>query len=629
MLIEDYGFIGDTHSAALVSRDGSMDWLCLPRFDSSACFAAILDPEIGGHWKISPASSDYTTDRSYRTDSMVLETTFHTSTGSATLIDCLPLEEGHVAADPRTLKPRDVVVRVIHGGSGSVSMTMEYVPRFDYGEIVPWMRASEEGIEAIGGPDALNLQGSVLLQVDGPTVASSFEVQEGQSIYFAARYHPSHLHSRPLDLARDCERFIERTDNFWRRWAARCTYRGRWRDEVVRSLLVLKALTYSPTGGIVAAPTTSLPEDLGGVRNWDYRYCWLRDATFELEELLEHGYTEEAAEWRDWLLRAVAGDPEDLQIMYGVRGERRLTEIELDWLRGYEASKPVRIGNAAVDQLQLDVYGEVMDTLHSAERAGNPATAEVWELEKSIVEFVCDLWREPDEGIWEVRSGRRHFVHSKVMAWVALDRAISMVENFGRVGPLDRWRAVRAEIRGEVLTRGYDDALGRFMRAYDCPDLDASLLILPLVGFIDATDERMRRTIEAIEKDLLVDGFLHRYKTDRALDGLSGGEGSFLMCTLWLVDCLVLLGRHDDAQALFESVLAVRNDLGLLAEQYDVGKKRLVGNFPQAFSHVALVTAAMALEKSGEAPGLRRGHRARLAPTAMTDQRPATLEPEE
>jgi GH15 family glucan-1,4-alpha-glucosidase len=609
MLIEDYGLIGDTHSAALVSRDGSIDWLCLPRFDSPSCFGAILDPTVGGHWRISPESGDFSTDRSYRRDSMVLETTFHTSTGSSTLIDCLPLEGGDDRGDPRTVQPRDVVVRVIRGRSGSVPMTMSYAPRFDYGEIVPWMRVTERGIEAIGGPDALDLQASVPVELDRHVAGASFEIDEGQSVYFAASYRRSHLRGRPLDLEEDSEKLIDRTDDFWRGWAARCTYDGRWREEVVRSLLVLKALTYSPTGGIVAAPTTSLPEDIGGVRNWDYRYCWLRDATFELEELLDHGYTEEAAEWRDWLLRAVAGDPEDLQIMYGVRGERRLTEIELGWLRGYEGSHPVRIGNAAVNQLQLDVYGEVMDALHSAERAGNPATPESWELQKSIVECVCELWREPDEGIWEVRSGRCHFVHSKVMAWVALDRAVSMVENFGRRGPVDHWRAVRSEIREEVLTKGYDQRLGRFTRAYDDVEVDAALLILPLVGFLDATDERMSRTIDAVENELLLDGFVHRYKTDRATDGLPGGEGSFLMCTLWLVDCLVLLGRHDQAEKLFESVLSVRNDLGLLAEQYDVERKRLVGNFPQAFSHVAVVTAATGLERAGQSPGLRRGHR--------------------
>lgn len=628
MLIEDYGFIGDTHSGALVSRTGSIDWLCLPRFDSPSCFGAILDPAVGGHWRIGPQSHDVTTERAYRRDSMVLETTFHTSTGSATLIDCLPLEHEGDGAGPRTLQPRDVVLRVVRGRSGAVPMAMEYEPRFDYGEIVPWMRVTREGIEAIGGPDALDLQAGVPLELDGPTVGSTFDVGEGQSVYFAARYRRSHLLSSPLRLENDCEEFLKRTDDFWQQWAARCTYRGRWREEVVRSLLVLKALTYSPTGGIVAAPTTSLPEDLGGVRNWDYRYCWLRDATFELEELLDHGYTDEAAEWRDWLLRAVAGDPEDLQIMYGVRGERRLTELELDWLQGYEGSRPVRIGNAAVKQLQLDVYGEVMDALHGAVRAGNPPSVEAWELQKSIVDAVCRLWKQPDEGIWEVRSGRRHFVHSKVMAWVALDRAVSMVENFGRSGPADRWRTTRSEIREEVLTKGYDEALGRFMRAYDDSQLDASLLILPLVGFIDATDERMRRTIEAIEKDLLVDGFVHRYKTHQASDGLPGGEGSFLMCTLWLVDCLVLLDRHSEATSLFESVLAVRNDLGLLSEQYDAGRKRLVGNFPQAFSHVALVTAATGLDRSGESPGLQRGYRGPVTRATMGDERPASVDPQ-
>ncbi|MDQ4058819.1 MAG: glycoside hydrolase family 15 protein, partial [Actinomycetota bacterium] len=611
-LIEDYAFLGDTHSAALVSRDGSIDWLCLPRFDSSACLAAILDEQRGGHWRIAPASGDFNSERAYRHESMVLETVFTTSEGSVRLTDCLPIEQEEGATDPRLAHTYDVVVRIVEGLSGAVSMTMDFAPRFDYGGITPWIRAhrgvgsagpqdkrevgsagpqekrgSESGsVEAVGGPDALDLQATVPLEVEGGVVSSSFDLRPGERVMFMARSHPSHLDPPELDVHADCDRLVDRTDRFWRDWAARCTYDGKWRPEVIRSLLVLKALTYSPTGGIVAAPTTSLPEDIGGVRNWDYRYCWLRDATFTLEVLLDHGFTSEASEWRDWLLRAVAGDPEELQIMYGVRGERRLTEIELPWLRGYENSVPVRIGNAAVEQFQLDVYGEIMDALHSAARAGNEPVPEAWELQSEIVEFVCKHWHEPDEGIWEVRSGRRHFVHSKVMAWVAVDRGISMIENFGRSGPLGYWKAVRSEIREEVFERGFDRRLGCFTRAYDDDSLDASLLLLPLVGFIDATDPRMVGTIEAIGRDLVVDGFVHRYVATEAADGLRGDEGSFLMCSFWLVDCLELIGRHAEAEEQFARLLSLRNDVGLLAEQYDAARERLVGNFPQAFSHV-------------------------------------------
>lgn len=604
--IESYAFISDTHSAALVSQNGSIDWLCLPRFDSPSCFGAILDA-AGGHWRIAPTSSDGAVERRYRDESLVLETTFSTSAGSVTIEDCLPLEEGVDPGDPRSLASEDVIVRSVRGRSGSVEMAMEFAPRFDYGEIVPWFRRCDFGVEALGGPWGLTLQATVPLDLDAPFVRASFVVSEGDCVHFAARYHESHLDPDPLDMTRDCELLVEHTDEFWRAWAARCTYHGRWRDEVVRSLLVLKGLTYSPTGGIVAAATTSLPEDVGGERNWDYRFCWLRDATFTIEVLLDHGYTEEAAEWRDWLLRAVAGDPQDLQIMYGVRSERRLTELELPWLNGYEGSRPVRIGNGAVEQFQLDVPGEIMDALYSARRAGLEENQQAWDLQREIVEFACSRWREPEEGIWEVRSGVQHFVHSKVMAWVAVDRGIKMIEDFGRTGPLDHWRRVRSEIKADVLDRGFDRRLGRFKRAYDDSELDAALLTLPLVGFIEVTDDRMRATVEAIENELLVEGFVYRYATERTEDGLSGGEGAFLMCSFWLVDCFMLLDRYDHALDLFERLLSVRNDLGLLAEQYAPDLQRQVGNFPQAFSHVALATSAMALERRGASPGLLRG----------------------
>ena len=610
-LIEDYAFLGDTHSAALVSKAGSVDWLCLPRFDSDACFAAILDPEKGGHWRISPASDDFTVKRAYRDESLVLETTFATEGGRFRLTDCLPIEQGGKTADPRRLHTQDVFVRVVEGLEGHADVAMEFAPRFDYGGITPWVRAHGEGLEAVGGPSALDLQATVPIRRQDNGASAAFTITAGQRAMFLARFHPSHLNPPELDVTADCDRLIERTDRFWRGWAARCTYHGRWRPEVIRSLIVLKALTYSPTGGLVAAPTTSLPEDIGGVRNgvrnWDYRYCWLRDATFTLEVLLDHGYTAEAEEWRDWLLRAVAGDPGELQIMYGVRGERRLTELELPWLSGYEKSQPVRIGNGAVDQFQLDVYGEVMDSLHSATRAGNRPVAESWELQRSIVDFVCQNWTSPDEGIWEVRSGRQHFVHSKVMAWVAVDRGISMVQNFGREGELDYWKSVRFEIQEEVLERGFDERRGHFKRSYTDPSLDASLLMLPLVGFIDANDPRMVATIEGVQRDLVVDGLVYRYRTTQDADGLPGGEGAFLMCSFWLVDCLELMGRHEQAEDLFARLVSLSNDLGLLAEQYDPRHERLLGNFPQAFSHVALATSAVGLERGGQSPAFRRG----------------------
>ncbi len=605
--IEDYAFLGDTHSAALVSKDGSVDWLCLPRFDSDACFAAILDAERGGHWRIAPAQGDFTTERAYRDESLVLETIFTTSAGRFRLTDCLPIEQGGDTPNPRLVYTRDVFVRVVECLEGVADVAMEFAPRFDYGGITPWVRSKGVGLEAVGGPSALDLQATVPMKRQGSVVNATFTVEVGQRVKFLARAHPSHRDPPELDVAADCDWLIERTDRFWREWAARCSYQGRWRAEVIRSLIVLKALTYSPTGGIVAAPTSSLPEEIGGVRNWDYRYCWLRDATFTLEVLLEHGYTSEAEEWRDWLLRAVAGDPGELQIMYGVRGERRLTEIELPWLSGYENSKPVRIGNGAVDQFQLDVYGEVMDSLYSATRAGNEPVAESWELQQEIVDFVCENWRSPDEGIWEVRSGRQHFVHSKVMAWVAVDRGISMVENFGREGHADYWKTVWAEIREEVLERGFDKRRGHFKRSYTDPSLDASLLTMPLVGFIDANDPRMVATIEAVQRDLVIDGLVYRYRTTHGADGLPGGEGSFLMCSFWLVDCLELIGRHTEAGHLFERLVSLSNDVGLLAEQYDPRHERFLGNFPQAFSHVALATSALALERRGRSPALRRG----------------------
>ena len=600
--IEDYALIGDTHSAGLVSKDGSIDWLCLPRFDSPALFAALLDSDRGGHWSIRPVAETVSVTRRYVPDTVVLETTFETATGAVTVTDCLAFEEGSRPDAPQSVYTEDVLLRVVSGVRGSVAMRVEYAPRFDYGSIVPWLRRHGDVLEAVGGPDAVDLHTEVPLDFDHGSAVGEFTVDAGAEVPFLAAYHPSHQHRDVLLSPGEATRLLERTIDFWRRWAQRCTYQGRWREHVMRSLLTLKALTYSPTGGIVAAPTTSLPEKIGGVRNWDYRYCWLRDATFSLDVLLENGFTAEAEAWRAWLLRAVAGDPEDLRIMYGLQGERRLPELELEWLSGYEGSRPVRIGNAAAGQFQLDVYGEVMDSFHSAARAGIEPMDEAWALQREIVEFVCDHWDEPDEGIWEVRSGRRHFVHSKVMAWVAIDRAVKAIEQRGREGPLDRWAKTRDLIKEEVMRRGYDESRGSFIRAYDDPKLDASLLMLPLVGFIDVHDPRMVATVDAVARELTHDGFVSRYLTAESDDGLPPGEGAFLLCTFWLADCYALMGRVDEAEAVMERLLGLSNDVGLLSEQYDPVAQRLVGNFPQAFSHIALVTTAMALQAVGRVP---------------------------
>ena len=605
--IEDYALLGDMHSAALVSRDGSIDWLCVPRFDSGAVFGAILDEQRGGHWKIAPTSIDFEVSRTYRERTMVLETTFTTPSGVARMTDCLVIEDTANPYSPRAIQPEESIVRVVRGISGSVSLSLEFAPRFFYGYVTPGVTQDHGIVTAVGGPDAMDLRASIPLQVSGTRTLADFDLEAGESAAFVASYRPSHITLGSPATVEDAEALVSQTETFWRRWSGRCTYGGSYDDAMFRSLLTLKALSYAPTGGIVAAATTSPPEAIGGVRNWDYRYCWLRDSTFTLEVLLDCGYTVEAEEWRDWLLRALAGDPAEMQIMYGVRGERRLTEYELPWLAGYEESRPVRVGNAAVDQFQLDVYGEVMDTFHSARRAGIATSGPGWELERQIVQFVCDHWSEPDEGIWEVRSGREQFVHSKVMAWVAVDRGIKAVEEYGLSGPAAEWRQTRETIRSDVLTKGISKRHGRFMRSYDHDELDASLLILPLVGFVPATHPVMRSTIEGIERELVADGLVLRYRTGVVDDGLPPGEGTFLLASFWLVDCLVLLGRNEEAQTLFRRLLALRNDVGLLAEQYDTELRRQVGNFPQAFSHVALATSAMSIERAGRAPVVNRG----------------------
>jgi GH15 family glucan-1,4-alpha-glucosidase len=581
--IENYGLIGDTHAAALVGSDGSIDWLCLPRFDSGACFAALLGEPRHGRWLIAPAPPARATGRRYRPDTLILETEFETDAGAVRVIDFMT---------PRQKEPD--LIRIVEGIRGEIAMHMELIIRFDYGWIVPWVRKVDGHLRAIAGPDALSLWTKVPTHGKGLTTRAEFVVREGERIPFLLMWHPSHIHSpEPFDAIEA----LDDTTRWWQEWCGRCTYQGPWRDEVVRSLITLKALTYAPTGGIVAAPTTSLPEKIGGVRNWDYRYCWLRDATYSLYALMIGGYTNEAAAWRNWLLRAVAGDPSTLQIMYGMSGERRLREVELPWLPGYEESRPVRTGNNAVNQLQLDVYGEVVDALHLARRAGIPPDPDAWSLQVALMRFLEHAWREPDEGIWEVRGPRRHFTHSKVMAWVAFDRSVKAVERYGLDGPVDRWRQLRDEVHAEVCRAGYDAQRNTFTQFYGSRELDASLLMIPLVGFLPADDARVIGTVAAIERELMRRGFVQRYRPNEEIDGLPGGEGAFVACTFWLADNYALQGRHDDAHRLFERLLGLCNDLGLLSEEYDPEAQRQLGNFPQAFSHVMLINTARNLAR--------------------------------
>ena len=600
--LEDYALIGDSHTAALVGRNGSIDWLCLPRFDSAACFAALMGDPSHGRWLLSP-SERFRTRRNYRRDTVVLESEHQVDSGAVRVTDFMTPRRGQAR-----------VVRLVEGIRGVVPMRMELCLRFDYGSAVPWLRPGRRMVTAVAGPDAVELRTDVPLEVTTGLVTADFSLAAGERAAFVLVWHRSHEDAPPRIDPWDAERS---TTRFWREWAERCSYDGDWRDEVMRSLLTLKALTYRPTGGIVAAPTTSLPEELGGSRNWDYRFCWLRDATFTLYALLQAGYEREAEAWREWLLRAVAGDPRDLRIMYGIAGERRVPEMELDWLPGYEGSSPVRIGNEASRQFQLDVYGEVLDLLHQASREGLPHEAASWEMERRIVDVLESTWREPDEGIWEVRGGRRHFTHSKVMAWVGIDRAIRSVELFGFEGHLERWRALRDEIHAEVCREGFDEGIGAFTQSYGSEELDAAVLMIPLVGFLPAVDPRMVGTVTAIRDRLMADGFVRRYDTGSDVDGLPGGEGAFLPCTCWLADCLALQGETEAARELFERVLSVRNDVGLLSEEYDVANGRLVGNFPQAFSHVSLVGTARNLSRGEIGPAERRrrlGRRGRVAP---------------
>ena len=584
--IEDYALIGDCHTAALVGRDGSIDWLCFPRFDSGACFAALLGQPAHGRWLIAPAPEVRSMRRKYRDDTLILETEFETDEGAVRIIDCMPLSN-----------ERWDVVRIVEGLSGRVAMRMELIIRFDYGSIVPWVRRPDDTLLATAGPDTLELSTKVDVRGEDMKTVAEFYVSRGERVPFSLNYRPSYEATQP---AVDPEQALTATETEWHEWSERCTYQGRWRDAVVRSLITLKALTYAPTGGIVAAPTTSLPEQQGGVRNWDYRYCWLRDATFTLNALLLAGYHEEAVAWREWLLRAAAGSPEDLQILYSVTGERRLDEYEVGWLPGYRGAVPVRVGNAASKQFQLDVYGEVMDTLHLARCAGLEPEPHAWQIQLVLLKFLESHWQQPDEGIWEVRGPRRHFTHSKVMAWVAFDRAIKDAQAFGLEGPVERWRQVRDAIHAEVCAAGYDARGNTFVQSYGSPHLDASLLLIPQVGFLPPDDPRVRGTVDAIERNLVVDGLVLRYSTATDADALPPGEGAFLPCSFWLADSLVLIGRRAEGEALFERLLALSNELGLLSEEYDTRERHLLGNFPQALTHMALINTARLLSIPAE-----------------------------
>jgi GH15 family glucan-1,4-alpha-glucosidase len=578
--IEDYALIGDLHTAALVGRDGSIDWLCWPHFDSEACFAALLGEPKNGRARIAPRDKTARVTRRYRGDTLILETRFETADGVATLIDFMPPRSGEVSH----------LVRIVVGERGRVEFESELVLRFGYGAHVPWVARLQDGTRrAIAGPDMVIMRTPVDTRGKDLTTVADFTVAAGERIPFVLSYAHSHL-DPPAPV--DPEECLAQTERFWKDWAGKSKISCPWNEAVCRSLITLKALTYAPTGGLCAAPTTSLPEFIGGERNWDYRFCWLRDATLTLLALMNAGSFEEALAWRDWLLRAAMGSPSQIQIMYGLRGERRLTEWQVQWLAGYENSAPVRIGNAAHNQSQLDIFGEVMDALHQARKGGLPQIDAGWDLQQALLAHLEKIWVERDNGIWEVRGGREHFTFSKVMAWVAFDRAIRSAESFKLPGPVDHWRKIRDHIHNDVCERGFDNEVVSFVRSYGSKELDASLLLLPALGFLPPEDPRIRATVEAIERELVVDGLVLRYDTQKSEDGLPAGEGFFLACSFWLVDAYLMLGRRDEAVALFERLLALRNDVGLLSEEYEPRSKRLVGNFPQAFSHLALVNSA-------------------------------------
>jgi GH15 family glucan-1,4-alpha-glucosidase len=586
--IEDYGLIGNTQTAALVSSAGSVDWLCVPRFDSDACFASLIGYDEHGHWAIRPTVAVRQRRQRYRGDTLILETDIECDGGSVRVTDFMP-----------PTQERCDVIRIIEGLDGEVPMEMRLVVRFGYGANSPWTTPIEGGYSFVAGPDAVLIRGAVTMERSKRGVLANFTVRKGQRVAFQLSWHPSHLAAPPaLDAARE----LKRTEKYWLDWSGRCTYQGRWRDAVVRSLITLKALTYAPTGGIVAAPTTSLPEELGGVRNWDYRFCWLRDSSLTLNALMVGGYIEEATAFRDWLERVAAGAPSEAQIMYDLGGARRLTEFELAWLPGYEGSKPVRVGNAASDQFQLDVYGEVMSVIYLARKMGMSVARGGVAPRIALVDFVADAWQRPDDGIWEVRGGRRHFTYSKIMAWVAIDRAVRLIEEFGDEGELGQkrlphLRALRERIHEEVCQRGFHPGVRAFTQFYGSEVLDASVLLIPAMGFLPADDPRMLGTIRAVERNLLRDGFVLRYETKHQVDGLPGTEGAFLACSFWLADNYALAGRLDDAEKLFERLLSLRNPLGLLAEEYDPILRRQIGNFPQGFSHLALIASAETISK--------------------------------
>ncbi|MER5810098.1 glycoside hydrolase family 15 protein [Streptomyces sp. NPDC002033] len=595
--IEDYALIGDLMTSGLVGRDGSIDWLCLPRFDSAACFAALLGDEENGHWRIAPkgaAAGEPCTRRAYVEGTLVLETFWETDEGTVKVTDFMPQRD--TAPD---------VMRIVEGISGRVTVTSILRLRFDYGHVVPWVRRSEGDRVAVAGPDSAWFRSEPPVRTWGEdnSTRSEFTVGPGDQVAFVLTWHPSH-EPRPEQV--DPYQALRQSLADWRDWSAICTYEGPHREAVLRSLITLKALTYAPTGGIVAAATTSLPEELGGVRNWDYRYCWLRDSTLTLGALLSTGYLDEARAWRHWLLRAVAGDPADLQIMYGIAGERRIPETDLPWLRGYASSAPVRVGNAAVDQLQLDVYGEVLDSLHLARATGLASERHAWKIQLALLDFLEQNWRRPDEGLWEVRGPRRHFVHSKVMAWVAADRAVRALEADPEMpGDVERWRTIRDEVHADVCENGFDAERGTFTQYYGSRELDAATLLIPRVGFLPPGDPRVIGTVDAVRAELGSSGLVRRYSTEGpSVDGLPGDEGAFLACSFWLADALHLTGREKEARALFERLLEACNDVGLLAEEYDPVACRQLGNFPQAFSHVGLVNTAITL--AGGAPTGRR-----------------------
>ncbi len=595
--IEDYALVGDLETAALIGRDGSVDWLCWPRFDSDACFAALLGEPRHGRWLLAP-QDQAKISRCYRGDTLILETEFTTADGTVMIVDFMPPRGEHSS-----------LIRTVIGKTGEVAMRSELIVRFGYGAVVPWVHRQDDGtMQAVAGSDQTVLRADVELNIDDSGINSKFVIEAGQTISFTLTYAPSHL--LPPEPIQPATSLIA-TERYWTEWSGRARIdAGERRNAVMRSLITLKALTYAPTGGIVAAPTTSLPETLGGIRNWDYRFCWLRDATLSLLALMNAGYYEEAGAWRDWLLRAVAGEPAQAQIMYSIVGGRRLTEWEIDWLPGYEGAKPVRIGNSAHDQLQLDVYGEVMDALYQAQRGGLACNADTWTLQRALLEHLAEIWRQPDRGMWESRGEPRHYTFSKVMAWVAFDRGVKCADEFGLEGPVQRWREIAQEIHDDICAHSYDAELGSFVQAYGSKWLDGSLLLLPTTGFLPPNDARIVATVQAIKERLISDNFVMRHDPAESETGLAHGEGAFLACSFWLADAMILLGQHDEGQQLFDNLLKLRNDLGLLSEEYDVSAKRLIGNFPQAFSHVALVNTAHNLAR-GSKPAEQRASMAR------------------